>query len=75
MESLKMQWVSAGFNMPAPFEYEFQVLEMYDVNDETKIKKVTLQVRKNNYDAQGYFVSHDPWKDVPRLRMPYDGRK
>lgn len=70
----KTETVSVGFNIPSPVQYEFQVLEMYDINDEKKIKKVTLQVRKNIYNTNGYIVENGLWTDVPRIRIPYDGR-
>ena len=73
MSVSRTEWLPLGFNVPSPIEYEFQVIEYFDSNDSTKIKKVILQSRKIIFSNAGSAKEATPWTDVPRIRMPYVG--
>ena len=53
--------------LPEPISYEFQVVEYID--DEEKITRVALQVKKNVHDQFGNIKLAGYWQDVPRIKM------
>lgn len=52
---------------PEPISYEFQVVEYID--DDEKITRVALQVKKNVHDQFGNIKIAGYWQDVPRIKM------
>jgi hypothetical protein len=52
---------------PEPISYEFQVVEYIDDNE--KITRVALQVKKNVHDQFGNIKLAGYWEDVPRIKM------
>lgn len=56
-----------SITMPEPISYEFQVVE--HVDDNGKITKVALQVRRHTHDQYGSVKIFGTWEDVPRVRM------
>lgn len=56
-----------SITMPEPISYEFQVVE--HVDEEGKITKVALQVRRHTHDQYGNIKLHGTWEDVPRVRQ------
>jgi hypothetical protein len=53
--------------LPEPISYEFQVAEWIDDNE--KIIKVALQVKKNVHDQYGNIKIHGYWQEVPRIKL------
>jgi hypothetical protein len=52
---------------PEPISYEFQVVEYIDDNE--KITRVALQVKKNVHDQFGNIKQVGYWEEVPRIKM------
>ena len=52
---------------PEPISYEFQVVEYIDDNE--KITKVALQVKKNVHDQFGNLKVIGSWEEVPRIKL------
>lgn len=53
--------------LPEPISYEFQVVEYID--DDEKITRVALQVRKNTHDQYGNLKVIGSWEEVPRIKL------
>jgi len=53
--------------LPEPISYEFQVVEWVDDNE--KIIKVALQVKKNVHDQYGNIKVPGYWQEVPRIKI------
>jgi hypothetical protein len=53
--------------LPEPISYEFQVVEYIDDNE--KITRVALQVKKNVHDQFGNIKQVGYWEEVPRIKM------
>lgn len=53
--------------LPEPISYEFQVVEYIDDNE--KITRVALQVRKNTHDQYGNLKVIGSWEEVPRIKL------
>lgn len=53
--------------LPEPISYEFQVVEYID--DDEKITRVALQVRKNTHDQFGNLKVIGSWEEVPRIKL------
>jgi hypothetical protein len=52
---------------PEPISYEFQVVEYID--DEEKITRVALQMKRNVHDQFGNIKQVGYWEEVPRIKM------
>jgi hypothetical protein len=52
---------------PEPISYEFQVVEYID--DEEKITRVALQMKRNVHDQFGNIKIAGYWEEVPRIKM------
>ena len=53
--------------LPEPISYEFQVVEYID--DEEKITRVALQMKRNVHDQFGNIKIAGYWEEVPRIKM------
>ena len=53
--------------LPEPISYEFQVVEWVDDNE--KIIKVALQVKKNVHNQYGNIKVPGYWEEVPRIKL------
>lgn len=53
--------------LPESISYEFQVVEWVDDNE--KIIKVALQVKKNVHDQYGNIKVPGYWEEVPRIKL------
>jgi hypothetical protein len=53
--------------LPEPISYEFQVVEYID--DEEKITRVALQMKRNVHDQFGNIKLAGYWEEVPRIKM------
>lgn len=59
--------VGPTITLPEPISYEFQVVEYID--DDEKITRVALQVRKNTHDQYGNIKVIGSWEEVPRIKL------
>ena len=67
----RMEIPQSSVMLAKPLSYEFRVAEYEDKNGD--VVKVGLQVQVTEHDNYGVGFITEPWKDVPRVRLPFVG--